>query len=205
MASKDIPPIEKRGYAHPEALVSTDWVAGHLDDPSVRLVESNEDVLLYDTGHVPGAVKIDWHSDLNDPLVRDYLDGERFAARMREKGISRETTVVFYGDKGRLDVGRDGCFVTEIGKSPEKIGGGADIRDNMRNFIDAVKAGDPGKLNAPITEGAISASLCHLGNISTRVGRPIAYDPPTMRCSDDADAMKLLARTYRTGYELPEV
>jgi thiosulfate/3-mercaptopyruvate sulfurtransferase len=99
MPSSDVKPIEKRGYARPEALVSTDWVAEHLDDPSVRLVESNEDVLLYDTGHVPGAVKIDWHADLNDPLVRDYLDGERFAARMREKGISRGTIVVFYGDK----------------------------------------------------------------------------------------------------------
>jgi len=99
MASKDVAPIEERGYAHPEALVSTDWVAEHLDDPSIRLVESNEDVLLYDTGHIPGAVKIDWHADLNDPLVRDYLDGEQFAARMGEKGISRDTTVIFYGDK----------------------------------------------------------------------------------------------------------
>ena len=99
MASGNVIPIEKRGYARPEALVSTDWVAEHLDDPAVRLVESNEDVLLYDTGHIPGAVKIDWHADLNDPLVRDYLDGERFAERMREKGISRDTTVVFYGDK----------------------------------------------------------------------------------------------------------
>jgi thiosulfate/3-mercaptopyruvate sulfurtransferase len=95
----NVTPIEKRGYAQPQALVSTDWVAEHLDDPAVRLVESNEDVLLYDTGHIPGAVKIDWHADLNDPLVRDYLDGERFAERMREKGISRDTTVVFYGDK----------------------------------------------------------------------------------------------------------
>ncbi|HUF89226.1 MAG TPA: sulfurtransferase [Gemmatimonadota bacterium] len=99
MATKDVIPIEERGYAHPEALVSTDWAAEHLDDASVRLVESNEDVLLYDTGHIPGAVKIDWHHDLNDPLVRDYLDGERFAERMRDKGISRDTTVVFYGDK----------------------------------------------------------------------------------------------------------
>jgi thiosulfate/3-mercaptopyruvate sulfurtransferase len=99
MASNDVTPIDQRGYAHPESLVSTDWVADHLEDPSIRLVESNEDVLLYDTGHVPGAVKIDWHQDLNDPLVRDYLDGERFAERMREKGISRDSTVVFYGDK----------------------------------------------------------------------------------------------------------
>ena len=92
-------PIEQRGYAHPEALVSTQWVADHLDDPSVRIVESDEDVLLYDVGHVPGAVKIDWHTDLQDAFMRDYLDAESFARLVSEKGISPETTVVFYGDK----------------------------------------------------------------------------------------------------------
>ncbi len=86
-------------YARPDVLVETDWVAEHLNDPNVRLVESNEDVLLYDLGHIPGAVKIDWVSDLNDPLVRDYLDKERFEQLMSQKGISNDTTVVFYGDK----------------------------------------------------------------------------------------------------------
>jgi len=85
-------------YAHPERLVSTEWLAEHLDDPSVAIVESNEDVLLYDTGHIPGAIKIDWHQDLNDPLVRDYLDAEGFARLMSEKGIAPDHTVVFYGD-----------------------------------------------------------------------------------------------------------
>ncbi len=87
------------GYAHPEALVETQWVADHLNDPNVRIVESDEDLLLYDTGHIPGAVKIDWVQDLNDPVVRDYLDSERFAELMRAKGISNDTTVVLYGDK----------------------------------------------------------------------------------------------------------
>ncbi|CAA9369040.1 MAG: Thiosulfate sulfurtransferase, rhodanese [uncultured Gemmatimonadetes bacterium] len=67
-------PIEARGYAHPEALVSTEWVARNLNDPSVRLVESDEDVLLYDVGHIPGAARLDWHTDLQAPLSRDYLD-----------------------------------------------------------------------------------------------------------------------------------
>jgi len=92
-------PIEARGYAHPDALVSTEWVAQHLDDPAIRIVESDEDVLLYDTGHVPGAVKIDWHTDLQHPLQRDYLDEESFARLMGEKGIAPDTLVVFYGDK----------------------------------------------------------------------------------------------------------
>jgi thiosulfate/3-mercaptopyruvate sulfurtransferase len=91
--------IAARGYAHPEVLVSTQWVADHLADPKVRLVESNEDVLLYETGHIPGAVKIDWITDLNDPLIRDYIDGQRFERLLRSKGISNDTTIVFYGDK----------------------------------------------------------------------------------------------------------
>lgn len=91
--------IESKGYAHPEVLVSTAWVAEHLNDPQVRLVESNEDILLYDTGHIPGAVKIDWHADLNDPTVRDYISKEQFEALLRQHGIGADTTVVFYGDK----------------------------------------------------------------------------------------------------------
>ncbi|MEM7030898.1 MAG: sulfurtransferase [Chloroflexota bacterium] len=86
-------------YANPDALVSTDWVAEHANDANVRLVESNEDVLLYSTGHIPGAVHIDWVNDLNDPLRRDYLDGERFAKLMSDNGIGPDTTVVFYGNK----------------------------------------------------------------------------------------------------------
>ncbi len=86
-------------YARPDVLVDTEWVAQHLEDPNIRLVESNEDVLLYDLGHIPGAVKLDWVSDLNDPLVRDYLQKEGFEQLMSRLGISNDTTVVFYGDK----------------------------------------------------------------------------------------------------------
>jgi thiosulfate/3-mercaptopyruvate sulfurtransferase len=86
-------------YVHPEVLVSIDWVAQHLTDPNVRIVETDEDVLLYDIGHVPNAVKIDWHTDLNDPLVRDYLNADQFSALLQAKGIDADTTVVFYGDK----------------------------------------------------------------------------------------------------------
>jgi len=86
-------------YANPNALVSTEWLAAHLAADDVRIVESNEDILLYDTGHIPGAVKIDWTTDLNDPLTRDYIDGAAFAKLMDSRGIGRDTTVVFYGDK----------------------------------------------------------------------------------------------------------
>jgi thiosulfate/3-mercaptopyruvate sulfurtransferase len=86
-------------YAHPESLVSTDWVAEHLNDSNVRIIESNEDVLLYDTGHIPGAVHVDWRKDLNDQTVRDYLDPQAFAKLAESIGITPETTLVFYGDK----------------------------------------------------------------------------------------------------------
>lgn len=91
--------IQAKGYAHPEALVSTAWVAEHLDDPKVRIVESDEDVLLYDVGHIRGTVKVDWESDLNHPVTRDYISGDDFAKLMERLGIAPDTKVVFYGDK----------------------------------------------------------------------------------------------------------
>jgi thiosulfate/3-mercaptopyruvate sulfurtransferase len=86
-------------YVHPEVLVSTDWVAEHANDPTVRIVESDEDVLLYDVGHVPGAVKVDWHSELQHQVVRDYVDKDAFAKLIGGKGIGNNHTVVFYGDR----------------------------------------------------------------------------------------------------------
>ena len=91
--------MSDKGYARPEVLVSTEWVAQHLSDPAVRVIESNEDILLYDIKHIPGAVQIDWQRDLNDPLTRDYLGRAAFEALMAQHGISNDTTVVFYGDK----------------------------------------------------------------------------------------------------------
>jgi len=85
-------------YAHPERLVTTAWLADHLSDPQVAVAESDEDVLLYETGHIPGSVKVDWHADLNDPVVRDYVDGRGFAELMASRGIGRAHTVVYYGD-----------------------------------------------------------------------------------------------------------
>jgi thiosulfate/3-mercaptopyruvate sulfurtransferase len=93
------PAPELQQYAHPDRLVSTQWLAENLGTPGLVVLESNEDVLLYDLGHIPGAVKIDWHTELNDPVMRDYLDGAQFAALMSKKGVSRDDTVVIYGDK----------------------------------------------------------------------------------------------------------
>jgi thiosulfate/3-mercaptopyruvate sulfurtransferase len=91
--------IAERGYAKPDVLVSTDWVAAHLNDPNIRIVESNEDQLLYPSGHIPGAVQVDWAADLNDPLRRDYLNRDGFEKLMSRIGATRDTDIVFYGDK----------------------------------------------------------------------------------------------------------
>jgi thiosulfate/3-mercaptopyruvate sulfurtransferase len=91
--------IEERGYTNPTVLASTDWVAERLDTPSVRIIESNEDPLLYAAGHIPGAIEVDWVRDLNDPLRRDYLGKEGFESLMRRIGATPDTTLVFYGDR----------------------------------------------------------------------------------------------------------
>lgn len=99
MAAPHDPHPHFQQYAHPERLVSSSWLAARIGSPGLRIVESDEDALLYDIGHIPGAVRIDWHEDLNDPVIRDYVDAEAFAELMRKKGISRDDTVVIYGDR----------------------------------------------------------------------------------------------------------
>jgi thiosulfate/3-mercaptopyruvate sulfurtransferase len=93
------PAIAQKGYARPDALVTTEWLAAHLNDPKLRILESDEDVLLFDVGHIPNAQKIDWHADLNDPVERDYVSREQFERLLRARGIDESTPVIFYGDK----------------------------------------------------------------------------------------------------------
>ena len=167
--------IAERGYAVPEVLVSTAWVQQNLENPEVRIVESNEDPLLYSMGHIPGAVEIDWTRDLNDPLTRDYLDRERFEALMSRSGISNDTIVVFYGDKNNwwatyaawvfhlfghtniriMDGGRkkwtdEGLPITTNRPSPAATSYKAPVRDDkeFRAFRDQVlqHVGEKGKM-----------------------------------------------------------
>lgn len=116
-----------QGYVHPEKLVSTAWVAEHLTDPQVRIVESNEDILLYTRGHIPGAVHIDWVADLNDPIERDYLNRAQFESLMAQHGITNDTRIIFYGDKNNWWAtyalwvfklfGHDDCRVMDGGRA----------------------------------------------------------------------------------------
>ena len=131
--------IEDRGYVHPGKLVSTEWVAEHLDDPQVRIVESNEDPLLYPSSHIPGAVQIDWTVDLNDQLRRDYLDQSGFEALMSRNGITQDMTVVFYGDRSNwwacyalwvfLLFGHDNARVMDGGRTKWELEGRQLVRE----------------------------------------------------------------------------
>lgn len=111
--------------------------------------------------------------------------------------------VVFYGDKGTVEIGRKGCFVKLIGEEPRRLGDGIIWGPNLRTFLAAVRASDPGLLTAPMREAFPSAGLCHLGNIATRVGRRLHFDAEQLTCKDDAEANALFRREYRPGYALP--
>src|SRR5438477_6561497 len=80
-----------------DVLVDADWVEAHLDDPKVALVEVDEDTTAYDKGHIPGAVRIDWKADLQDPVRRDFVSKAQFEALLSAKGIADDNTVVLYG------------------------------------------------------------------------------------------------------------
>ncbi len=113
--------------------------------------------------------------------------------------------VIFYGDKGILEIGRHGCEVTLIGQEKKKIGGGVDLDEHVRNFLECARTGDADKLFAPIHEGYLSAALCHLGNIATRVSARLEYDPVSRTFKNNPAADRLVSKTYRPGYELPPV
>ncbi len=130
------PAIVQKGYTRPELLVSTAWLADHMDDPNIRIIESDEDVLLYDTGHIPGAQKIDWHEDLNDPVVRDYVSREQFQELLRRKGIDESTTIIFYGDKNNLWAAYDYWVFQLFGFTNAKLPDGVRIKYQGKPLVD---------------------------------------------------------------------
>ena len=146
-----VTPISDRGYAHPEVLVSTEWVAAHLDDPKVRIVESDEDLLLYETGHVPGSVKIDWVTDLNDSLRRDYVSRDALEALLRSKGISNDTTVVLYGDKNNWWAAYSFWVLRLFGLARLKLMDGGRLRwaEEGRPLVTEVPRYPEGNLSVP--------------------------------------------------------
>ena len=170
-------------FAHPERLVSTEWLAERLDTPGLVVVESDEDVLLYETGHIAGAVKIDWHTDLNDPVRRDYIDGAGFSALLGSKGISRDTTVVIYGDKNNWWAAYALWVFTLFGHEDVRLldGGRAKWEAEGREYTTDVPT--PAAVDYPVVERDDSAVrafkddvLAHLGNPLIDVRSPEEYN-----------------------------
>ena len=169
-------------FAHPERLVSTEWLAEHLGQPGFVVVESDEDVLLYETGHIEGAVKIDWHTDLNDPVTRDYLDGAGFAKLVGSKGIARDTTVVIYGDKNNWWAAYALWVFTLFGHEDVRLldGGRAKWEAEGRSYTTGVPT--PTAVDYPVVErndvtyrAFKEQVLEHLGNPLIDVRSPEEY------------------------------
>ncbi len=162
-----------RQYAHPERLVTTEWLAEHLGQPGLVVVESDEDVLLYETGHIPGAVKVDWHTDLNDPVTRDYLDAAGFAALMRRKGIGRDTTVVFYGDKSNWWAAYALWVFSLFGHPDVRLLDGGRTKWEAENRPMTTDAATPAPAEYPVVERNDAAIRAFRDDVLAHLGKPL--------------------------------
>lgn len=198
------------GYAHPERLVSTEWLAANLGTEGLVLVESDEDVLLYETGHIPGAVKIDWHLDLNDPVERDYIDGAAFAALAGSKGISRDSTVVIYGDKSNWWAAYALWVFTLFGHEDVRLldGGRAKWEAEGREYT--TKEPEPALTEYPVVERddtAIRAFkedvIAHLGNPLIDVRSPEEYSGERTTAPAYPEESSLRAGHIPTAHNVP--
>jgi thiosulfate/3-mercaptopyruvate sulfurtransferase len=160
-------------YAHPERLVSTQWLADRLGTPGLVVVESDEDVLLYETGHIEGAVKVDWHTELNDPVTRDYVDGAGFAALLGGKGISREDTVVIYGDKNNWWAAYALWVFRLFGHEDVRLldGGRAKWEAEGRAYTTEVPRREP--VDYPVVERDDSVIRAYKDDVLEHLGKPL--------------------------------
>jgi thiosulfate/3-mercaptopyruvate sulfurtransferase len=160
-------------YAHPEMLVSTEWLASHAGDPGLVVAESDEDVLLYETGHIPGAVKLDWHTELNDPVTRDYVDGAGFARLMAEKGISRDTTLVLYGDRNNWWAAYALWVCTLFGHPDLRLLDGGRAKWIAEGRPLSTEVPQPARASYPVVERDDSAARAFRDQVLAHLGSPL--------------------------------
>ncbi|MBX9470907.1 sulfurtransferase [Microcella sp.] len=167
-------PAEKfQQYAHPERLVSAAWLEAHLNTSGLVVVECDEDVLLYETGHIPGAVKLDWHTELNDPVMRDYIDGEQFARLMSAKGIARDSTVVIYGDKSNWWAAYALWVLTLFGHHDVRLlDGGRDRWVSDERSL-TTETAQPAPTDYPVVERDDAAVRAFKDDVLTHFGNPL--------------------------------
>jgi thiosulfate/3-mercaptopyruvate sulfurtransferase len=146
------------GYAK-DVLVSTTWVAKHLDDPGVVLAEVDENTDLYDEGHIPGAVELHWRRDLQDPIERDLVDRATFERLMGERGIENSSTLVLYGDKNNWFAAYAYWYVRTYGHADVRIldGGRQKWVDEGRELTKAVPDPAPTRYEARERDESIRA------------------------------------------------
>jgi thiosulfate/3-mercaptopyruvate sulfurtransferase len=169
----DVTSTKFAAYAHPERLVTADWLEQRLGQPGLVVVESDEDVLLYEIGHIPGSVKVDWHTDLNDPVQRDYIDGAAFAELLSDRGISRDDTIVIYGDKNNWWAAYALWVFTLFGHSDVRLlDGGRDkwIGDGRPMTTDATVRP---RTQYPVVERNDSVIRAYKEDVLAHLGKPL--------------------------------
>ncbi len=171
-------------YAHPEVLVTTQWVLEHHADSNIQIVEVDEDVLLYEQGHVPGALKIDWHTELQRRDIRDFVTEAGFASLMNEKGISNDTTVVLYGDMSNWWAAYALWFFKYNGHNDVRLmnGGRQKWVAEERPLTTEVPAVAPGSYTVPYRDASIRAFnhevLQHIIKVQTGEGALVDVRSP---------------------------
>jgi thiosulfate/3-mercaptopyruvate sulfurtransferase len=160
---------EDPNYANPDRLVTTAWVDQHKDDPGIRIIESDEDVLLYEVGHVPGAVKVDWHEDLQQTLTRDFVDADGFNKLLSRLGATRDTTIIFYGDRNNWWAAYAYWFFRYMGHDNAKIMDGgrrkweAEGREMTRDVPSITPTNYTGAAEHPELRAFRDDVLAHIG------------------------------------------
>lgn len=197
-------------YAHPHRLVTTEWLSANIGAPGLRIVEADEDSQLYDIGHVPGAVKIDWRGDLNDPVTRDYIDGARFTELMRAKGISRDDTVVIYGDRGNAQAAHTLWLFTLFGHEDVRLlDGGRDVwiseeRDTVFDTPDLPLSDYPTvRRDDDIARAFRDDVLAHLGKPVLDVRSAEEYSGETSPKPDNPEDAALRGGHIPTALNIP--
>ena len=179
-------------YSEPGRLVTGEWLEARLGQPGLVVVESDEDVLLYETGHIPGAVKVDWHTELNDPVVRDYVDGEGFAELLSRKGISREDTIVIYGDKNNWWAAYALWVFSLFGHEDVRLlDGGRDrwIADGRPITTDATTRA---KTQYPVVDRDDSTLRAYKDDVLAHLGKPLI----DVRSPEEYDGSRTSAPAY---------
>ncbi|MEV4688338.1 sulfurtransferase [Microbacterium sp. LWH3-1.2] len=180
-------------YSEPGRLVTGDWLEANLDREGLVVVESDEDVLLYETGHIPGAVKVDWHTELNDPVVRDYVDGQGFASLLSRKGISRDDTVVIYGDKNNWWAAYALWVFSLFGHEDVRLLDGGRDRWIAEGRPITTEAPNPVPTEYPVVERDDSVLRAYKDDVLAHLGRGPLID---VRSPEEYDGSRTSAPAY---------